>query len=78
MPDLLKDFVINGALPSASCLADAAAVPTLMLGEALQHLREATAANRGAGGSDSNSSSSDASSHRDSSTITGISSSHQG
>lgn len=46
MPDLLRDFVVRGALPSASGLQDAAVVPTLLLGEAMQHLKEAaTAAN---------------------------------
>lgn len=44
VPDLLRDFVVNGALPSASALQDAAVVPTLMLGEAMQHLKEAAAA----------------------------------
>lgn len=44
VPDLLRDFVVNGALPSASALQDAAVVPTLMLGEAMQHLKEASAA----------------------------------
>jgi hypothetical protein len=46
VPDLLQDFVVCGALPSASALQDAAVVPTLLLGEAMQHLKEAaTAAN---------------------------------
>lgn len=46
VPDLLRDFVVCGALPSASALQDAAVVPTLLLGEAMQHLKEAaTAAN---------------------------------
>lgn len=46
VPDLLRDFVVCGALPSASGLQDAAVVPTLLLGEAMQHLKEAaTAAN---------------------------------
>ena len=44
VPDLLQDFVVKGALPSASSLQDAAVVPTLKLGEAMEHLREAAAA----------------------------------
>jgi hypothetical protein len=51
VPDLLRDFVVNGALPSASALQDAAVVPTLMLGEAMQHLKEASAATAAANSS---------------------------
>jgi hypothetical protein len=51
VPDLLRDFVVNGALPSASALQDAAVVPTLMLGEAMQHLKEASAATAAAANS---------------------------
>lgn len=50
VPDLLRDFVVKGALPSADALQDAAMVPTLMLGEALQHLREAAATAAATGG----------------------------
>jgi len=50
VPDLLRDFVVKGALPSADALQDAAMVPTLMLGEAVQHLREAAATAAATGG----------------------------
>ena len=50
VPDLLRDFVVMGALPTASALQDAAVVPTLVLGEAMQHLKDAAAAAAAASG----------------------------
>jgi hypothetical protein len=58
VPDLLRDFVVKGALPTASSLQDAAVVPTLLLGEAMQHLKDATAASRASSGGVSSSGSS--------------------
>jgi hypothetical protein len=79
-PDLLRDFVVMGALPTASALQDAAEVPTLVLGEAMQHLKDAAAAAAAASGGSaagSDSSSSTGGSSRNSSGGGGISSSSE-
>jgi hypothetical protein len=64
VPDLLRDFVVKGALPTASSLQDAAVVPTLLLGEAMQHLKDAAAASRASSGGVSSSSNGSSSSGR--------------
>jgi hypothetical protein len=53
VPDVLREYVVRGALPSPGAIQDAALVPTLPLTGAVQHLRlaaAATAARRDEGG----------------------------